>query len=101
MRKEIADLSRKLEIQRIRNMAWWPQSEIYRRERKASEPVFRVFWEARQKMEPELCRLLDNVEEEMYLLKEAELQATYLQGFSDCLDYLEKKEKRNPFRRVS
>ena len=30
--------------------------------------------------------LLDRVEEEWYLLKEAELQATYMQGISDGLE---------------
>lgn len=101
MRKEIVDLSQKLEAQRIKNMAWWPQSELYKMERHASEPVFKAYRDARRAMGKEICELLDSVEEEMYLLKEAELQATYLQGISDCLDYLEKEDKEEAFKRVS
>lgn len=92
MRKEIVDLSQKLENQRIRNMAWWQESDIYKEEKRESEPVLRAYRAARHTMSRETCELLDSVEEEMYLLKEAELQATYLQGISDCLDYLEKEE---------
>lgn len=92
MRKEIVELNQKLELEvhRIRNMAWWQQSEEYKEEKRISEPVLRAYREVRRTMSRETCELLDDVEEEMYLLKEAELQATYLQGISDCLDYLEK-----------
>lgn len=100
MRKEIVELSQKLEANRIRNMAWWTHSDIYNEERSASEPVLRAYREARKSMSRETCELLDHVEEEMYLLKEAELQATYLQGISDCLDYLE-REKEELYQRVS
>ncbi len=94
MRKEIVELNQKMELEahRIRNMDWWPQSNIYKEEKRASEPIFRAYREVRRTMSRETCELLDDVEEEMYLLKEAELQATYLQGISDCLDYLEKEE---------
>ena len=38
------------------------------------------------KLSPEARMLLDRVEEEWYLLKESELQATYMQGISDGLE---------------
>lgn len=103
MRKDIAELSQKLESQRIQSMEWWKRSEIYEQELKASEPVLRAWQAARKQMSLDMCQLLDKVEEEMYLLKEAELQATYLQGISDCLDYLEQEGLAKPdlFKQVS
>ena len=39
--------------------------------------------------------VLDRVEEEWYLLKEAELQATYMQGISDGLELgAQRRQKR-------
>lgn len=96
MRKEIVDLSQKLEVHRIRNMAWWQESDIYKTEVKESEAVLSAYQAVRSTMSKQTCELLDHVEEEMYLLKEAELQATYLQGISDCLDYLERKKINEP-----
>lgn len=98
MRREILNLSRMLEAQRVRNMAWWYQSDDYDEELRASEPVLQAYEAARREMSPELCELLDCFEEEMFLLKEAELEATYLQGMSDGLDFLEKDAS---YRRVS
>ena len=47
------------------------------------------------KLSPEARMVLDRVEEEWYLLKEAELQATYMQGISDGLELgAQRRQKR-------
>ena len=72
MRKEIVELEQLLEIQRLQNMAWWELKEL----------------------SPELCAILDRIEEAWYLMKEAELQATYMQGISDGMDMQKEKLRR-------
>ena len=85
MRKEIVEFEQHFEEQRIRSMAWWDNSARCREEKAASKEV----------MTPEARMLLDRVEEEWYLLKEAELQATYMQGISDGLELgAQRRQKR-------
>ena len=80
MRKEIVELEQLLEIQRLQNMAWWETSDQYQEELEA--------------LSPELCAILDRIEEAWYLMKEAELQATYMQGISDGMDMQKEKLRR-------
>ena len=47
-----------------------------------------------KELSPELCAILDRIEEEWYLMKEAELQATYMQGISDGMDMQKEKLRR-------
>ena len=86
MRKEIVELELYFEEQRIRHMAWWETSAKYREEKAASGEVMEAYEVLRGSLAPEVRMLLDQVEEEWYLMKEAELQATYMQGISDGLD---------------
>ena len=86
MRKEIVELEQFFEEQRIRHMAWWENSAKHREEREASREVMEAYEVLRGRLTPEARMLLEQVEEEWYLLKEAELQATYMQGISDGLD---------------
>ena len=80
MRKEIVELEQLLEIQRLQNMAWWETSDQYQ--------------EMLKELSPELCAILDRIEEAWYLMKEAELQATYMQGISDGMDMQKEKLRR-------
>ena len=84
MRKEIVELEQLLEIQRLQNMAWWETSDQVREE----------YEEMLKELSPELCAILDRIEEEWYLMKEAELQATYMQGISDGMDMQKEKLRR-------
>ena len=86
MRKEIVELEQLLEIQRLQNMAWWETSDQYQEELEASEEVRGEY--------EELCAILDRIEEAWYLMKEAELQATYMQGISDGMDMQKEKLRR-------
>ena len=47
-----------------------------------------------KELSPELCAILDRIEEAWYLMKEAELQATYMQGISDGMDMQKEKLRR-------
>ena len=81
MRKEIVEFEQHFEEQRIRSMAWWDNSDDYEL--------------LKGKLTPEARMLLDRVEEEWYLMKEAELQATYMQGISDGLELgAQRRQKR-------
>ena len=91
MRKEIVELEQLLEIQRLQNMAWWETSDQYQEELEASEEVHE---EMLNELSPELCAILDRIEEAWYLMKEAELQATYMQGISDGMDMQKEKLRR-------
>ena len=75
MRKEIVELEQLLEIQRLQNMAWWETSDQYQEELEASEEVREEYEEMLKELSPELCAILDRIEEAWYLMKEAELQA--------------------------
>ncbi len=86
MRKEIVEFEQHFEEQRLRSMAWWDNSAKFREEKEASKEVMAAYEILKGKLTPEARMLLDQVEEEWYLLKEAELQATYMQGISDGLD---------------
>lgn len=66
--------------------AWWDNSARYREEKAASKEVMDDYELLKGKLTSEARMLLDRVEEEWYLLKEAELQATYMQGISDGLE---------------
>ena len=94
MRKEIVELEQNFEEQRIRHMAWWETSARYREEKEASREVLDAYEVLRGRLSPEAQMLLDQVEEEWYLMKEAELQATYMQGISDGLDMKSTTGKR-------
>ena len=87
MRKEIVELEQLLEIQRLQNMAWWETSDQYQEEREEYEEMLK-------ELSPELCAILDRIEEAWYLMKEAELQATYMQGISDGMDMQKEKLRR-------
>ena len=87
MRKEIVELEQLLEIQRLQNMAWWETSDQYQEELEASEEVREEYEEMLKELSPELCAIL-------YLMKEAELQATYMQGISDGMDMQKEKLRR-------
>ena len=91
MRKEIVELEQLLEIQRLQNMAWWETSDQYQ---EASEEVREEYEEMLKELSPELCAILDRIEEAWYLMKEAELQATYMQGISDGMDMQKEKLRR-------
>lgn len=86
MRKEIVEFEQHFEEQRIRSMAWWDNSARCREEKAAQKEVMDDYEILKGKLSPEARMLLDRVEEEWYLLKEAELQATYMQGISDGLE---------------
>ena len=86
MRKEIVGLEQTFEKQRIAHMAWWENSARCREETEASREVIDAYEQLKKTLTEEARILLDQVEEEWYLLKEAELQATYMQGISDGLD---------------
>lgn len=86
MRKEIVGLEQTFEEQRIAHMAWWEHSVRCREEKEASRAVMDAYEQLKETLTEEARMLLDQVEEEWYLLKEAELQATYMQGISDGLD---------------
>jgi len=90
MRKEIVELEQLLEIQRLQNMAWWETSDQYQEELEASEEVREEYEEMLKELSPEL----DRIEEAWYLMKEAELQATYMQGISDGMDMQKEKLRR-------
>ena len=47
-----------------------------------------------KELSPELCAILDRIEEAWYLMKETELQATYMQGISDGMDMQKEKLRR-------
>ena len=91
MRKEIVELEQLLEIQRLQNMAWWETSDQYQEE---PEEVREEYEEMLKELSPELCAILDRIEEAWYLMKEAELQATYMQGISDGMDIQKEKLRR-------
>ena len=64
-------------------------------EKAASKEVMDDYELLKGKLSPEARMLLDRVEEEWYLLKEAELQATYMQGISDGLELgAQRRQKR-------
>ena len=86
MRKEIIGLEQTFEEQRIAHMAWWENSVRCIEELAASKAVMDAYKQLKETSTEEARMLLDQVEEEWYLLKEAELQATYMQGISDGLD---------------
>ena len=95
MRKEIVEFEQHFEEQRIRSMAWWDNSAKCREEKAASKEVMDDYEILKGKLTPEARMLLDRVEEEWYLLKEAELQATYMQGISDGLELgAQRRQKR-------
>ena len=94
MRKEIVELEQLLEIQRLQNMAWWETSYQYHEELEASEEVREEYEEMLKELSQELCAILDRIEEAWYLMKEAELQATYMQGISDGMDMQKEKLRR-------
>ena len=94
MRKEIVELEQLLEIQRLQNMAWWETSDQYQEELEASDEVREEYEEMLKELSPELCAILDRIEEAWYLMKEAELQATYMQGISDGMDMQKEKLRR-------
>ena len=60
----------------------------------ASEEVREEYEEMLKELSPELCAILDRIEEAWYLMKEAELQATYMQGISDGMDMQKEKLRR-------
>ncbi len=95
MRKEIVEFEQHFEEQRIRSMAWWDNSAKCREEKAASKEVMDAYETLKEELPLEARMLLDQVEEEWYLLKEAELQATYMQGISDGLDMgAQRRQKR-------
>ena len=63
MRKEIVELEQLLEIQRLQNMAWWEISDQYQEELEASEEVREEYEEMLKELSPELCAILDRIEE--------------------------------------
>lgn len=96
MKKEIVELEALLEVQRLKNMAWWETSDRYLEELQASEDVYEEYEAMRQALSPKMRAVLDRVEEAWYLMKEAELHATYMQGISDGMEM-----KCEKFRKVS
>lgn len=95
MRKEIVEFEQHFEEQRLRSMAWWDNSARCREEKVASKDVMDAYEVLKRELTPEARMLLDQVEEEWYLLKEAELQATYMQGISDGLDMSAQRRQRH------
>ena len=69
-------------------------AEHYQEELEASEEVREEYEEMLKELSPELCAILDRIEEAWYLMKEAELQATYMQGISDGMDMQKEKLRR-------
>lgn len=94
MKREIVESEQLLEAQRLQNMAWWETSDWYMEEFEASREVREDYQEMLKELSPELCAILDRIEEEWYLMKEAELQATYMQGISDGMDMHEEQLRR-------
>lgn len=94
MKREIVESEQLLEAQRLQNMAWWETSDWYMEELDASREVREDYQEMLKELSPELCAILDRIEEEWYLMKEAELQATYMQGISDGMDMHEEQLRR-------
>ena len=75
-------------------MAWWETSDQYQEELEASEEVREEYEEMLKELSPELCAILDRIEEAWYLMKEAELQATYMQGISDGMEHAEREVEK-------
>lgn len=94
MRKEIVELEQLLEIQRLQNMAWWETSDQYQEELEASEEVREEYEEMLKELHRSCVRYWIGLEEAWYLMKEAELQATYMQGISDGMDMQKEKLRR-------
>ena len=94
MRKEIVELEQLLEICICRTWHECGTSDQYQEELEASEEVREEYEEMLKELSPELCAILDRIEEAWYLMKEAELQATYMQGISDGMDMQKEKLRR-------
>ena len=62
----IVELEQLLEIQRLQNMAWWETSDQYQEELEASEEVREEYEEMLKELSPELCAILDRIEEAWY-----------------------------------
>ena len=97
MRKEIVELEQLLEIQRLQNMAWWETSDQYQEDLEASEEVREEYEEMLKELSPELCAILDRIEEAWYLMKEAELQATYIGWYGHAEREVEKGLLSDPY----